>query len=125
MNKEILHTETAPKAIGPYVQAVCANGVIYTSGQLGLDPSTGALENGVDAQTHRAMKNIGEILKTKGATYSNILKTTIFVKDLNQFGIVNSIYEGYFGGSFPSRSCVEVARLPKDGLVEIEAIAVL
>jgi 2-iminobutanoate/2-iminopropanoate deaminase len=125
MIKEIINTDTAPKAIGPYVQAVYVDGVIYTSGQLGIDSSTGALDGGIETQTHRAMKNIGEILKTKGATYKNIIKTTIFVKDLNKFGTVNSIYESYFEDSFPSRSCVEVARLPKDGLVEIEVIAVV
>jgi 2-iminobutanoate/2-iminopropanoate deaminase len=125
MNKEILHTNNAPEAVGPYSQAILVNGVIYTSGQLGLNPSTGTLENGIENQTNRAMKSIGEILKTKGATYKNIVKTTIFVKDLEQFGIINSIYESFFDGGYPSRSCVEVARLPKDGLVEIEVVAVL
>lgn len=124
MIKEILHTNNAPKAVGPYAQAIFVNGAVYTSGQLGLNPATGAFENGIEAQTHRAMKNVGEILKTKGFTYADIIKTTIFVKDMEQFGIVNSVYESYFDGNFPSRSCVEVSRLPKDGLVEIEVIAI-
>lgn len=123
MSKEIVFTNDAPKAIGPYVQAVKSNGVIYTSGQLGMNPETGELPEGLEEQAHGAMKNLGAILKEAGTDYKKILKTTIFISDMNNFVAVNKIYESYFDGEFPARSCVEVARLPKDALVEIEAIA--
>ncbi len=125
MSKEVVFTNDAPKAIGPYVQAVKSNGVIYTSGQLGMAPATGELPEGVEAQADAAMKNLGAILKEAGTDYKKILKTTIFISDMNNFAAVNKIYESYFDGNFPARSCVEVARLPKDALVEIEAIAEL
>lgn len=125
MSKEVIFTNDAPKAIGPYVQAVKSNGVVYTSGQLGIDPTTGELAEGLEAQAHAAMKNIGAILKQAGTGYKKILKTTIFITDINNFAAVNKVYESYFDGEFSARSCVEVSKLPKDGLVEIEAVAEL
>ena len=123
MNHSILHTDGAPQAIGPYSQAIRTGGVIYTSGQLGIDPQTGLLPAGIEAQTHNAMRNIGAILNGAGLSYDNIVKTTVFVQDLAYFSAVNDVYATYFSGSYPARSCVQVAALPKGGLVEIECIA--
>jgi endoribonuclease L-PSP, putative len=120
----IIHTEKAPAAIGPYVQGRRVGSLVFTSGQLGIeDVSTGELAVGIEAQTHASMKNLGEILKAAGADYSNIVKATIFVTDLGDFGTVNEIYASYFSGEYPARSCVQVAALPKAALVEIECIA--
>ena len=123
MAKEVVFTEKAPAAVGPYIQAARAGGTVYCSGQLGLIPETGALAEGVAAQTHQAMKNMGEVLAAAGSVYSKVLKTTIFLADMNDFAVVNEIYASYFAGSFPARSCVEVAKLPKGGLVEMECVA--
>jgi len=125
MSKQIIHTENAPKAIGPYSQAVKANGFLYTSGQLGINPETGKLGACVECQAHAAMKNIGAILKEAGLGYADIVKTTIFVADLKDFATVNTVYASYFEGAYPARSCVQVAALPLGGLVEIECIAAL
>ncbi len=124
MMKQTIHTESAPKAIGPYVQAIKAGEMIFTSGQLGIDVGTGKLAEGIENQAHCAMRNLGAILAVAGAGYQNVLKTTIFVKDLGDFATVNKIYESYFAGQFPARSCVQVAALPLGGLVEIECVAV-
>ena len=105
-----------------YVQAVKVNGMVYCSGQLGIDPAVGKMPEGVEAQAHCSMKNMGAILKEAGSDYSKIVKTTIFLADMNDFAKVNEIYAKYFTTDFPARSCVEVARLPKDVLIEIEAI---
>lgn len=123
--KAVIHTEKAPAAVGPYVQAMKTGGFIYTSGQLGIDVSTGKLAEGVEAQTHASMKNVGEVLKAAGARYADIVKTTIFVTDLADFQTVNAIYAGFFKDGYPARSCVQVAALPLGGLVEIEAVAVV
>ena len=120
---ETLHTDRAPKAIGPYAQAIKANGFLFTSGQLGIDPATGKLAEGVEAQAHQALVNIDNVLKTAGATMKDILKTTIFLVDLNDFAAVNRIYGDYFGSEFPGRSCFQVSKLPAGGLVEIEVVA--
>ncbi|MBE5786223.1 MAG: RidA family protein [Clostridiales bacterium] len=125
MSKQIIHTESAPKAIGPYSQAVKMDNMLFTSGQLGIDPSTGSLGACIQCQAHNAMKNIGAILKEAGMDYSNIIKTTIFVADLKDFSTVNTVYASYFEGDYPARSCVQVAALPLGGLVEIECIASL
>ena len=125
MAREIIFTENAPKAVGPYVQAVKSKGMIYVSGQLGIDVAAGGLAEGVEAQAHCSMKNLGAILKEAGADYKNIVKTTIFLTDMNDFVAVNKIYESYFGGNFPARSCVQVAKLPLGGLVEVECVAEL
>lgn len=123
--KEIIHSDKAPAAIGPYVQARKAGSLIYTSGQLGIDIEKGGLAEGVEAQAHCSMRNLGEILKAAGVGYSDVLKCTIFVTDLKDFQTVNAVYASYFEeGSYPARSCVQVAALPMGGLVEIEAIAI-
>lgn len=120
----IINTDKAPAAVGPYVQAVKAGNMLFSSGQLGLVPETGALPEGVQAQTRQSLANIQAILDEAGFAKSDIVKTTVFIKDMNDFGAVNAIYADFFGDSKPARSCVEVARLPKDGLVEIEFVAV-
>jgi 2-iminobutanoate/2-iminopropanoate deaminase len=123
--KNVIAAENAPQAIGPYVQAIETKGMLYGSGQLGIDPVTGELGKDITEQAHFSMKNIGAILQKAGGDYKNIVKTTIFLSDLANFGVVNDIYQSYFEGKFPARSCFEVAKLPKNGLVEIEFIAVL
>ena len=117
-------TTNAPAALGPYAQAVDTGDTVYCSGQLGLDPATGALAEGVQAQTHQALKNLQAVLQEAGLTLDNVVKTTVFVQDLGDFGTVNEIYGTYFHGGFPARSCVQIAALPKGALVEIECIAV-
>jgi len=123
MAKVIVHTNTAPAAIGPYSQAVALGNLLFTSGQIGIVPSTGELAEGVEKQTEQAMRNLGEVLKTNGMGYEHVLKTTVFVQDLADFAKVNSVYATFFDGGFPARSCVQVAALPKGALVEIECIA--
>lgn len=123
MARETIHTEQAPAAVGPYVQAVKAGGMIYCSGQLGLNPEDGTLAEGVEAQAHQSLKNLGAVLKAAGSDYGKIVKTSIFLADIGDFAVVNKVYKAYFQGDFPARSCVEVANLPKGGLVEIECIA--
>lgn len=125
MNREAIHTQDAPKALGPYEQAIRVGDMLFTSGQLGIDPATDALPDGVEAQAHNAMKNLGAILREAGADYKNVVKTTVFLADLGDFATVNGIYESYFDGVFPARSCVQVARLPKDALIEVECVAAL
>ena len=118
-------TPNAPAALGPYSQAVDTGSTVYCSGQLGLDPATGNLADGVQAQTHQALKNLQAVLNEAGLSLDNVVKTTVFVQDLADFGTVNEIYGTYFHGGFPARSCVQIAALPKNALVEIECIAVL
>ena len=120
----IINTNKAPAAVGPYVQAVQAGNTLFSSGQLGLVPETGALPEGVEAQTRQSLANIQAILDEAGFAKSDVVKTTVFIKDMNDFAAVNAIYAAFFSDSNPARSCVEVARLPKDGLVEIEFVAV-
>ena len=117
-------TPNAPAALGPYSQAVDTGSTVYCSGQLGLDPATGNLADGVQAQTHQALKNLQAVLNEAGLSLDNVVKTTVFVQVLADFGTVNEIYGTYFHGGFPARSCVQIAALPKNALVEIECIAV-
>ena len=117
-------TPNAPAALGPYSQAVDTGSTVYCSGQLGLDPATGNLADGVQAQIHQALKNLQAVLNEAGLSLDNVVKTTVFVQDLADFGTVNEIYGTYFHGGFPARSCVQIAALPKNALVEIECIAV-
>lgn len=124
MEKRIIATNDAPQAIGPYSQGWVVGNMIYTSGQLGIDVSTGKLADGIEAQAHASMKNLKAVLKEAGAGLEDIVKTTVFVKDLADFAAVNEIYGSYFEGSYPARSCVQVAKLPLDGLVEIECVAI-
>ncbi|MEA5068238.1 MAG: RidA family protein [Christensenellaceae bacterium] len=123
MEKQLIHTDLAPQAIGPYVQADKLGDMVFTSGQLGIDVEKGGLAEGIEAQTHAAMKNLGAILRESGSDYAKVLKSTIFVTDLNDFAAVNQIYASYFEGAYPARSCVQVAKLPLGGLVEIECVA--
>ena len=120
-----IETKSAPEAIGPYSQAIVANGFVYTSGQIPLNPETGAIEeNGIEQQAEQAIKNLGEILKAAGTDFSKVVKTTCFLKNIADFAVFNAVYEKYFI-SKPARSCFEVAALPKNALVKIEAVAVL
>lgn len=124
MAKITINAPEAPAAVGPYVHAVKANGFVFTSGQLGLNPEDGTLPEGIVAQTEQSLKNVGAVLKAAGLGFEDVIKTTIFVADMNDFATVNEIYSKYFTGETPARSCVQAAKLPKGGLVEIEAIAV-
>lgn len=116
-------TKAAPAAIGPYSQAVAASGLVFCSGQLGLDPATGALAAGVRAQAEQSIKNIEAILGSEGLGLERVVKATVFLADMADFAAVNEVYASRFGQSLPARSAVEVAALPKGGLVEIEVIA--
>ena len=120
----MINTTKAPAAVGPYVQAIQKGDMLYASGQLGLIPETGALPKGIEAQTKQSLANILAILEEAGYTKEDIVKTTVFLDDISNFGTVNEIYAEFFGDAKPARSCVEVAKLPKDGLVEIEFIAI-
>ena len=124
--KEIIHTDNAPAAIGPYSQAVKAGNLIFVSGQIPIDPATGALvENDIRVQTARSLTNISNILQAAGASLENVVKTTVFLRDMNDFVPMNEVYATFFQSDCPARAAVQAARLPKDVLVEIEAIAAL
>ncbi len=120
---EILHTDKAPAAIGPYSQAIEVNGFVFTSGQLGIIPDTGALAHNMAAQTVQALENVTAVLKAAGLTLDHVVKTTCYLKSMEDFSLFNEIYSRYFVKSKPARSCFAVAHLPKDALVEIEVIA--
>ena len=122
--KKIIFSDKAPAPIGPYSQAVAVNGMVYISGQIPIDQTTGELVSGsIEDETHQVMKNIGFILSAAGLTYSSIVKTSIFVKDLGNFGRINEVYGTYFDEQPPARETVEVSRLPKDVNIEISCIA--
>jgi 2-iminobutanoate/2-iminopropanoate deaminase len=126
MPKQTINTSNAPAAIGPYSQAIRAGDTIYISGQLPVDPATGSFAgDDIASQTKQSLDNIRAILTTAGADLENIVKTTVFMKDMSEFAAMNKIYAGYFTGSCPARAAVQVACLPKDARVEIEAVAVL
>lgn len=125
MEKKIIHTEKAPKAIGPYSQAQVIGNLVFTSGQIPLVPSTGELITEIKAATKQSLENVKAILEESGTSLDNVVKTVVFIKDMNDFPLVNEVYGEYFLTNLPARSCVEVARLPKDALIEIEAIATL
>lgn len=120
-----IHTDNAPAAIGPYSQAIIANGFVYCSGQIGLDPKAGVLVGGIEEQTKQVLENLKAVLKAADTDLEFVVKTTIFLKNMNDFTVVNDIYEKYFGGHKPARATVEVSNLPKGALVEIEAIAIV
>ncbi len=125
MDKQIIPTADAPAPIGPYSQAVMAAGVLYMSGQIAIDPATGQVIQGdIEAETHQVMKNIKAVLAAYHLDLSHVVKSTIFIKDMNDFGRINTVYGSYFSADFPARETVEVARLPKDVKVEISCIAV-
>ena len=122
--KQTISTESAPKAIGPYSQAVVYDGIAYLSGQIALDPETGQLvEGGIEAQTERVFENLKAVLAASGASLETVLKTTVYLKDMSEFPKMNEIYARYFPSAAPARSTVEAARLPRDVRVEIDAIA--
>lgn len=124
MKKQIISTDNAPKAIGPYSQAVAWNGLVYLSGQIPLDPATGQLvEGGVAEQTVRVLDNLKAVLEASGSDLAHVLKTTVFLKDMGEFGAMNEIYGRYFSENPPARATVEAARLPRDVRVEIECVA--
>jgi 2-iminobutanoate/2-iminopropanoate deaminase len=121
-----VNTPDAPQAIGPYSQAVITGNMIYTSGQIPIDPATGEVISGdIAAQARRALDNLKNIIAAAGSSMDRVVKTTVFIKDMNDFAVVNKIYAEYFMDTYPARSCIEVARLPKDVRIEIEAIAML
>ena len=120
-----ISTEKAPAAIGPYSQAIEVNNMVFTSGVIPINPQTGELVTGsIEEQAEQAIGNLAALLKESGVAMENVVKTTVFIKDMNDFAKVNEVYAKYFTSDFPARSCVEVARLPKDVLIEIEAIGI-
>lgn len=124
MTKQAVHTDHAPAAIGPYSQGIIANGFIFTSGQAALIPGTKTLaEGGIQEQTRQTLENIKAILEAAGSSMDKVVKSTVFLKDMNDFSAMNEVYASYFTGTPPARSTVQVARLPMDALVEIEMIA--
>lgn len=126
MTKEIISAKDAPKAIGPYSAGVRAGNMIFTAGQLGIDPLSGQfVSDEVVEQTRQALKNLQAILEAAGSSLDNVVKTTVFLRDMNDFGEMNAVYAEFFTDNFPARSAVQVARLPKDAAVEIEGIALV
>ena len=126
MSKTVIATSNAPAAIGPYSQAIRVGNLLYTSGQLALDPATGSfVEGGIKEQTYQALTNVKAILNDAGTNMGSVIKTTVFLKDMDDFAAMNAVYAEFFSEPFPARSAVQVAKLPKDGLVEIEVIATL
>jgi 2-iminobutanoate/2-iminopropanoate deaminase len=126
MSRKVVHSDHAPKAIGPYSQAIRTDTMVYTAGQIGVDPSTGEfVSNDVEGQTRKALENLQNILQAAGSDISNVVKTTVFLKDMNDFAKMNGIYAEFFGENPPARSTVAVAGLPKAALVEIEVVALI
>lgn len=126
MKREIVHTDKAPKAIGPYSQAIRTDTLIFAAGQTGIDPATGDLvAGGLEEQTHQVLKNLQSVIEAAGSSFTKVVKTTVFLRDMNDFAKMNAIYAEYFGENPPARSTIAVAGLPKNGLVEIEAVALV
>lgn len=121
--KKTISTQNAPAAIGPYSQAVEWNGMIFSSGMIPVDPQTGEIPEDVEAQARQVFTNLTNLLTAAGTSMDKVIKTTVFIKDMNDFAAINQIYQEFFIGDFPARSCVEVARLPKDVKIEMEVIA--
>ena len=124
-NMKVVSTNKAPAAIGPYSQARITGGLVYTSGQIPIIPETGEIAVGLEAQAHQVFHNLSELLKAAGTDMSKVVKTTVFIQHMDDFAAINAIYAQYFTEPYPARSCVEVARLPKDVLLECEVIAEL
>lgn len=122
--KKVINTEKAPSAIGPYSQAIMAGGTVYSSGQIPVNPVTGEIPEGIEAQTVQALENLKQVLEAAGCSMAEVVKTTVFIKDMASFPVINKLYSGYFTEPYPARSCVEVAQLPKGVLIEIEAVAI-
>ncbi len=126
MEKKIVRSDKAPEAIGPYSVGVQVGNFIYTAGQLGIDPRTGEfVPGGIETETRQALKNLKAVLEAAGSSLAQVVKTTVFLKDMDDFGTMNQVYVQFFTENYPARSAVQVARLPKDGNIEIEAVAVL
>ena len=121
--QKVIKTDKAPGAIGPYSEAIEINNMVYTSGVIPVDPATGVIPEGVVAQAEQAISNLVNLVEASGSKVENVIKTTVFIKEMNDFAKINEVYAKYFKEPYPARSCVEVARLPKDVLIEIEAIA--
>lgn len=121
---EVISTDKAPQAVGPYSQAISANGFVFVSGQIAIDPATGQLNQGSTAeQTRQVLMNVSAVLESAGSSLDKVVKATVFIKNMNDFQAMNEVYAEFFAKTKPARACVEVARLPKDVLVEIDAIA--
>ena len=120
--QKVISTDKAPGAIGPYSQAIEVNGFVFTSGVIPVDPATGNIGDTIEEQANQAFSNLRNLIEASGATMDKVIKTTVFIKEMNDFGKINEIYAKYFTQPYPARSCVEVARLPKDVMLEIEAI---
>jgi 2-iminobutanoate/2-iminopropanoate deaminase len=121
---QVISTDKAPQAVGPYSQAICANGFVFVSGQIAIDPSNGQIIDGNTAdQTRQVLKNLKAVLESSRSGMDKVVKATVFIKDMNQFQAMNEVYAEFFAQNKPARACVEVSRLPKDVLVEIDAIA--
>ena len=122
--KKVISTTNAPAAIGPYSQAIEVNGMVFASGQIPVNPATDEIPEGIEAQAEQVMKNVKNLLEAAGTSVDQVVKTSVFIKNMDDFATINGIYAKYFAKDCPARSCVEVARLPKDVLLEMEAIAV-
>ena len=123
MEKKQIHTDLAPAAIGPYSQAIDLGEIVFTSGQIPVDPATGTVSDDIVEQAHQSLKNVKAVLEAAGSGMDKVVKTTVFIADMDQFGAINSVYEQYFTQPYPARSCVQAAKLPKGVGIEIEAIA--
>lgn len=122
--KSIVNTKNAPGAIGPYSQAVCAGNMLFLSGQLPIDPMTGLMSDNIETQTRQSLANANSIIESAGSSLRDVVKTTVFLSDMNNFSKMNEVYKEFFTDNYPARSAIEVARLPKDALVEIEMIVI-
>ena len=125
MSRTVIHSPQAPAAVGPYSQAIKIDNLVYTAGQIGIDPSTGKMQEGLEAQAQQVMANLKAILEAAGTSFEKVVKTTIFITDMANFGVINDIYGAYFGEEPPARSTVAVSQLPLGALVEIEVIALV
>jgi 2-iminobutanoate/2-iminopropanoate deaminase len=123
MEKKQIYTDLAPAAIGPYSQAIDLGELVFTSGQIPVDPATGAVSDDIVEQAHQSLKNVKAVLEAAGSSMEKVVKTTVFIADMDQFGAINSVYEQYFTQPYPARSCVQAAKLPKGVGIEVEAIA--
>ena len=122
--RKTVSTQAAPAAIGPYAQANILGNLVFTSGQIPIDPATGNIPEGIEAQATQALKNLEAVVKAAGSSMDKVIKTTVFIKNMNDFAAMNGVYAKFFTEPFPARAAVEVARLPKDAMVEVECIAV-
>jgi len=123
MDMNVVYTDRAPAAIGPYSQAIDLGEVVFTSGQIPVSPIDGTFSSDVAEQAHQCLKNLREVLEAAGSSLDKVVKTTVFIADMDQFGAINEVYQQYFSQPYPARSCVQVARLPKGVAIEVEAIA--